>query len=212
MPRRVLIIGGAPLLTVDAVRFLSVRATGDTAVRLAEVLAGEGVACDLLLGVLARPEVSAERYRERADLESALARWLSAHPDGVVVMSAAINDYQVAGVASRRGDVVSDHAPGAKVPSGADEVVIRLRPADKVIDRLRDWGHRGPLVGFKFEAAATVVASAAALRARTGAAVVVANSLCGSVQTLVEDRVTAFSDRAALLAALAGRIRDLARD
>jgi phosphopantothenoylcysteine synthetase/decarboxylase len=210
MPRRILVVGGAPLLAVDAVRFLSVRASGDTAVRLRGLLEATGTGIDLLLGELARPEAPARRYRSREDLENGLKTWLGKHPDGVVVMSAAINDYRVAAVESARDGSVTTHPPAAKVPSGADELVIRLRPADKVIDRLAGWGHRGPLVGFKYEDAATVTASAAALRRRTGATVVVANSLCGSVQALVDDRVVGFPDRDALLAALADRIRTLA--
>ena len=46
-------------------------------------------------------------------------------------------------------------------------MVIRLRQASKLIDRLRsDYGLRGPIVGFKYEAAPTVIASAEALRKR----------------------------------------------
>ena len=59
-------------------------------------------------------------------------------------------------------------------------------PADKLIDRLRpEFGLRGHIVGFKYEDAATVEASALRLLERVGAAAVLANSLCGSVQALV---------------------------
>src|SRR5690606_31301493 len=101
-------------------------------------------------------------------------------------------------------------AEGSKAPSRSDGLVIRLRPAAKLIDQLRSWGHRGPLVGFKYEAAATVVSAAQALRRRVGADLVVANSLDGAVQALVDDAVTAFPDRPALVVALAGRIAALA--
>ena len=209
MTRRILLVGGAPRLAVDAVRFLSVRASGDTAVALATALRPDR-AVDLLLGPLARPEAPALRYEDRAGLELALQQWLARHPDGLVVMSAAINDYQIAAVERRSGGATRSYLPGEKVPSGGDEVVIRLRPADKVIDRLRAWGHRGPLVGFKYEDATTVIASAQALQTRTGAALVVANSLDGHLQALIQpDAIQRFDERASLLATLTVTLRHL---
>lgn len=213
MTRPLLIVGGAPRVAVDAVRFLSVKASGDTAVALAEGLERAGLGAELLLGILARPGVAAaRRYDGRDDLEAALRTWLGQHPNGVVVLSAAINDYQVAGVERRVGDAVTGFAPGEKVPSGGDEVIIRLRPAGKVIDQLAAWGHRGPLVGFKYEDAATVVASAQALQRRCGASLVVANSLCGTLQALVQaNGVEPFADRKSLLAGLLAQVAGLAR-
>jgi hypothetical protein len=177
MPR-LLIVGGAPRVAVDAVRFLCVAASGATAVALAGRLRG-ALEVDLLLGVDAHPEVPAQRYADRAELESALRCWIVANPRGVVVMSAAVNDYDVHEVTALRSGVASVVDRSAKLPSGADEVVVRLRPAAKVIDQLHGWGLSGPIVGFKFEDKDTVVASAQALRARVGAVAVVANSLCG---------------------------------
>lgn len=212
MPRPILIVGGAPRLAVDAVRFLSVKASGNTAVALARGLAQHAVAADLLLGILARPDVTAQRYDGRTDLEDALRAWLARHSDGVVVMSAAINDYQLARVERHRAGVVETFAPGAKVPSGGDELVLRLVPATKVIDQLATWGHRGPLVGFKYEDATTVIASAQALQRRCGAALVVANSLCGRVQALVQPAsVQEFNNRDALLDGLIAQVAVLAR-
>ena len=90
MPLPILIVGGAPRLRVDAVRFLSVAASGDTAVALGQALRQRGRTVDLLLGIMARPEVSALRYEGREELEAGLQSWVGQHPDGVVVMSAAI--------------------------------------------------------------------------------------------------------------------------
>ncbi len=209
--RPVLITGGAPRVAVDAIRYLTVHATGTTAVELQERLIAAGLTCDLLLGVHAAPGVKALRYDSRDDLEHGLQAWLALNPEGVVVMTAAINDYQVAGLESLHGSTTTYHDAGAKIPSGADELVIRLRPASKIIDRLRAWGLRGPLVAFKYEAADTVIASAQSLRARSGASVVVANSLDGSVQALVDAiRVQPMASRAELITALAERLLHLA--
>lgn len=210
--RPILIVGGAPRLTVDAVRYLSVRAGGATAKRLRALLAQRGAAADLLLGP-GEAAGDARRYDDRAGLEEELRAWIARRPEGVVVMSAAVNDYQVAGVESVHAGVVRAHAPGTKVPSGADELVIRLRPASKLIDQLRPrFGLRGPIVGFKYEDAATVEASARRLLERVGAAVVLANSLCGSVQALVDAQgIARAPDRDAVLRLLADRVAALAR-
>ena len=206
--RPILIVGGAPRIPVDAVRHLTMAASGATAVALRARLAAAGAGAELLLSGDAAPGLAdAQRFADRPALEAALQAWIAAHPDGVVVMSAAVNDYAVAAVELHEGGAVRTFLPGAKIPSQGDELVIRLRPAAKLIDRFRAWGLRGPIVGFKYEDRATVLASAEALRRRTGAALVVANSLCGTVQALVDaDGAHTFPGREALLDALAGRL------
>lgn len=208
--RPILLVGGAPRVPVDAVRHLTVAASGATAVRLRDLLAARARSADLLLSSDAAPDAAAGRYLDREQLEHRLRTWIAAHPAGAVVMSAAVNDYQVAGVEALRDGQATRIAPQAKLPSGADEVVIRLHPADKVIDRLRGWGLSGPIVGFKYEDADTVLASAAALLRRVGAALVVANSLDGSLQALVDGAgAERCVDREELLQRLAGRLHAL---
>lgn len=210
--RPILLVGGAPRVTVDAVRFLTVAASGATAVQLKETLQQQGLRADLLLGIDASPTVAAERYADRKGLETTLKRWISANPTGVVVMSAAINDYEVAQVVVEQEGGTVVLPAGAKLPSRAGAVSIRLQPASKVIDQLRSWGLGGPIVGFKYEAGESVIASASAQCARVGAAVVVANSLCGEIQALVDAHGhERFPDRPALIGALSARIARLAR-
>jgi phosphopantothenoylcysteine synthetase/decarboxylase len=192
--RPCLIVGGAPRVVIDAVRYLTVSASGATAVALQtrlRVAAAENNKADnkntvqLLLSSDAQPSVPALRYSNRTELEQQLQQWLTAHPNSLVIMSAAINDYDVANVSYEKNGQIIEVDPGKKLPSQADKVTVHLRPASKVIDQLKTWGHRGPLIGFKFEDRATVLASAAALRERVQANAVVANSLCGSVQAIV---------------------------
>lgn len=205
--RAVLIIGGAPRIPVDAVRHMTVHASGRTAVTLAAGLPG----AQLLLSVDAVPIPEAARYHDRAELDQAVQAWVSRHPDGVVVSSAAINDYQVDAVVTISGGSEQRFPLGAKVPSGAERMAIELVPAPKLIDQLAAWGHTGPLVAFKYQAAETVLAAAERLRLRTGAAVVLANSLCGSVQALVDSHGERhFDSRDAVVTALIERIRALA--
>ncbi|MFW5698705.1 MAG: phosphopantothenoylcysteine decarboxylase [Planctomycetota bacterium] len=207
--RPVLLIGGAPRVSVDAVRHLRVDASGATAVALQCRLGG--LTTDLLLSCDAAPEVAARRYTLRCELDTAVRDWVADHPQGVVVCSAAINDYTVGGIRSRDTAGGWHELPaGAKLPSGAAEVHICLNPAPKLVDGLRAAGFAGILVAFKYEDARTVIAAASALRARIDAAVVVANSIDGTVQALVDaERVQPYPDRVALLDALARRIATL---
>ncbi len=199
-------------MTVDAVRFMSVAASGATATQLKDALHHQGLGADLLLGIDASPLVAAERYVDRAGLETALKRWILVNPTGVVVMSAAVNDYHVARVMIEQEGGTVPLPVGGKLPSRAGAVTIRLEPASKIIDQLRAWGLAGSIIGFKYEAKDTVVASAEAQRQRVGAAVVVANSLCGQLQALVDEHGSErFPDRPALIEALAGRLGALAR-
>jgi len=209
--RNVLLVGGSPRVRVDAVRYLTVAASGNTAVALHSHLHMNNCPSTLLLGLDANPAAVAQRYSDRAELEQALRSWIDVCPDGVLVLSAAINDYSVVGVSSVRGQNIMVIGPGEKLPSGADEVTLRLKPASKVIDQLRGWGHRGPLVAFKYEDRATVLLSALALRERVGAKLVVANSLCGKVQAIINASGSdMYADRAALMSALNERILALA--
>ena len=209
--RRILITGGAPRVAIDALRFLSVTATGATAVGLATLLRQRCLGVDLLLSTQAVPERTAARFDQRADLETQVAAWINAHPDGVVVMTAAVNDYQLHAVEQVRDGVTTVAASGIKLPSGADELVIRLRPANKLIDRLRGMGLRGPIIGCKYEAGDSVLASAEALRQRVGCAFVIANSLDGHLQAIVDaNRVETAPDRPTLVGRWCARVAELA--
>lgn len=205
MARRILLVGGAPRIAVDAVRHLTVHASGQTVAELTRLIGPDR--CDRLLSVDAVSDPEAQRYTDRTGLEAGLKAWLADHGDGVVVLSAAINDYDCGGVRACFDGAWQEYPAGAKVPSGADAVQIDLQPAGKVIDQLTAWGHRGPLIGFKYQDAGTVVDAAQRLRHRVDAAVVVANSLDGSVQQLVTAAgVTVHPDRQALVTDLANRI------
>ena len=71
--RPILLVGGAPRVPVDAIRHLTVAATGATALALAAQLREAGRQADLLLSLDAAPGAAAARYRDRDGLEEALA-------------------------------------------------------------------------------------------------------------------------------------------
>ena len=197
---------------------MSVAATGATAVRLAQQLQQHGVSqVTLLLGHDAAPapqSIETQRYTSRQDLDEAIQRWLQQYPGGIIVSSAAINDYEFDYLA-----IAEEAAPSAsraswtrlkpeeKAPSGSSGLAVYLKPAAKLIDQL-PAGHTGPLVAFKYQDAETVRSAARRLQERVGAALVVVNSLCGEVQELLDGngRSTKYNGRAQLEQALRDEI------
>ena len=216
MQRPVLIVGGAPKIKIDAVRYLSVQATGRTALYLHEQLVAKACASTVLLADdVACPAglASLMRYQDRTALDRAIDGYLCKEPHAVIVMTAAVNDYELAALAAHFDDgSCQKFAATEKIPSGAEELIIHLRGAPKLIDSLAERGHCGPLVACKYEEAATVIASAQALQTRVDADVVLANSLCGTVQALVDRHETRhYETRDDVLRALVERIEDLAQ-
>ncbi len=211
--RPVLFVGGAPQLQVDAVRYMSVHASGDTAVQLSKFLHVDH-ACTLLLSSLVHLDIEALRYTTRQELEQHIQAFIKNHPDCIIVMSAAVNDYEVSKVSSvGPDDSEKTFKPGEKVPSGAKQISITLEPTSKLVDNLASYGHRGPLIAFKYEDKSTVISSAQNLLKRTGARAVLANSLCASVQAVVlSDHIEKCDDRETALAYLAELIKKWATD
>lgn len=206
----VLLTCGATRNPVDAIRYLSAHATGRTAVELVALLPepapvhllGSAEALLRAQAVLGgREGLTTEEFFGTRDLEARVRRWVEAHPDGIVVHSAAVGDYELA-------------ALGTKIPSGQAEVLLRLTPAPKILDQVRGWGLRGLLVSFKAgspeldEAGLVDVARRQLLR--TGSDLVFANVLgrLGSSVVLVEAAGEApFPRREDAVAALAARVR-----
>ena len=143
-------------------------------------------------------------------MDQCIDTYLKTEPSALIVMTAAVNDYEVHTVHAAFAGGEQEYKPGEKIPSGADELSVILRPASKLIDSLSARGHKGPLVACKYEAAETVLDAARSLRERVNADVVLANSLCASVQALVDEKTTtSFSSRDAVLSALLQRIDQL---
>lgn len=195
--RPIWLVAGAPRVPVDAVRHLTVAATGATAVELARLLRQNSLnpALDVrcLCSQDAQPCLAAQRqqpglfsaleiYTTYDDLTARLRTAVQAEPQAAVVMTAAVNDYEVARIETADGRVLIDRATAgsaqAKLPSGLADVRIHLKPTAKIIERIRrEWAPGVYLVGFKNEPADTVVASARKLLERADCHLVVANSI-----------------------------------
>ncbi|TNE91851.1 MAG: hypothetical protein EP330_03890 [Deltaproteobacteria bacterium] len=188
----VLVTAGATRNPIDAMRHISANSSGRTGVQLARAWADAG--CEVhLLGspeaVVRGEGLSTEVFGSTRDLMARMERWVREHPDGAVVHASAVGDYEVASSAD------------TKIPSGRDEVVIRLTPTPKIANAVRDWGLTGPYVTFKAASPETdadgLIALATKQRARTGSDLVFANVL-GRIATdvaLVGDEVRWFAAR-----------------
>jgi phosphopantothenoylcysteine synthetase/decarboxylase len=166
-----LISAGATRNPVDAIRYLSAHASGRTGVSICQHLAERSVPVHFLgspEAVLRASHVRAQQevYGSTRDLFQRMKVWVDAHPDGGVVHSAAVGDYEAV-------------ANAGKISSGQQELTLTLRPSPKILDAIRGWGLTGPLVSFKAAAPGTtddeLVAIARAQLRRTGSDRVFAN-------------------------------------
>jgi len=132
---RVLVIGGASEEPIDAVRVVTNRSTGETAVRLAEAAYRRGAEVELWAGRTSVPvpaHLKLRRFRTVGDL---LAMAAEVDHDAVLVPAA-----------------LSDYAPRpaeGKIPSGHAGLDLHLDPLPKVLPALRPRAR--VLVGFKAE-------------------------------------------------------------
>lgn len=148
---RILVTAGGTEEPIDGVRRLTNTSTGATGAVLAHHLFERGAEVLLLHGERARvgdTEMEGQSFLSYSDLESALQHHLSTELWDAVIHLAAVSDYRVAGV----------EVDGRAVPPGDDgkigtgrEVLLRLKPTPKLIDRLKTWSCNPALrvVGFK---------------------------------------------------------------
>jgi phosphopantothenate-cysteine ligase/phosphopantothenoylcysteine decarboxylase/phosphopantothenate--cysteine ligase len=137
-------------------------------------------------------------YRTFEELETLMAASIMEGDYDVVIHAAAVSDYQVAGIyalgAGTRFDLeamtwaaadrpILVDAPSSKVKSHHPELWVRLRPAPKLVDKIRSqWGFSGVLVKFKLEVGVTdieLLAIAEGSRRQSDADLIVANTLEG---------------------------------
>jgi phosphopantothenoylcysteine decarboxylase/phosphopantothenate--cysteine ligase len=185
-------------------RHIAAFSSGKTGARIAEILADKG--CEVhLMGspealLRAPASVSKEGFSSTRDLMARMEAWLAQNPRGWVVHAAAVGDYEA--------------EPSAeKLPSGEEELVIRLRQAPKIIDQIKSWAPEAKLVGFKAAGPNTagdeLVALCMKLGVRSRANWVFGNVI-GELETTATlvDRFGAesFRDREAAFSALCARI------
>ncbi len=164
--KRCLVIGGATEEPVDAVRVLTNRSSGRSAVVLARELHRAGADVDLWLGSSRFPVpgcVSVTRFSTHGQLMDLLEE-ADFPAYSHIWMPAAIADY-------------SPVVDAGKIASEQEDLAIHLKPLPKVIERVRAATQDSILIAFKAEADADhLIERAQGRLERYGAQFIVANT------------------------------------
>jgi phosphopantothenoylcysteine synthetase/decarboxylase len=205
---RLLVTAGNTQVPLDQVRCITNIFTGRTGARIALHAHERGHTVTLLTS---HPDVVAEQpterwamrpYRTFEDLREAMSEVIRAEWPDVVIHSAAVSDYQAAGIfrpaehthfriedAHWESDVpelpaLVDVGHAGKIKSDEPELWLRLVRTPKLIDLIRpEWGFQGVLVKFKLEVGISeerLRAIAEASRQHSAADLMVANTLEGA--------------------------------
>ena len=183
-------------------RFVSARSSGRSGIWLADRLPGAHLLAGAEARLRAGPRPDLEEFASTQDLLERMERWIRANPTAVIVHAAAVGDYAVAD-------------PSGKIPSGQPELVLRLHPTPKILDRIHGWAPEARIVSFKAAPPNTrredLVRLADAQRVRTHSEIVFANVLDALDTVAIVDANGAqhFEERAPALEALLTRIRTL---
>ena len=192
----VLVTAGATRNPVDAVRYISANSSGRTGVEIAHLLKTQGMDVTLMgseEAALRAKNVNTEVYADTRDLMHRMERWVRAHPHGAVIHAAAVGDYEAI--------TALQH----KIPSGDDEITLRLVRTPKIADAVRGWGLFGPYVTFKAASPETTPTQLAHIahqqRVRVDCDLVFGNVI-GALETtatLVGEDTTRYNSRAAAI-------------
>jgi len=149
--QRILITAGGTRESIDSVRYIGNMSSGGTASRLADELSRAGHEVTWLGADSAMtPDLpcSMSRFRSYDDLASRLESLLVANEYDVVIHAAAVSDFSVASVQTEEGGL--QESPSGKLSSDS-EIVLRLIPNPKLLDRIRAWSKNPKvhIIGFK---------------------------------------------------------------
>jgi phosphopantothenoylcysteine synthetase/decarboxylase len=210
---KLLVTAGNTQILIDRVRCITNIFTGRTGTGIALHAHAAGHAVTLLTS---RPEVvealrpaiqtldqrwQLVEYRTFADLKELLQEYVATDPPEAIIHSAAVSDYEAAGIFSPTQGTTFDAEtnqwrakPGAapfltnmsagKVKSNEPELWLRLTRTPKLVDLFRSsWGFKGILVKFKLEVGlddAALLTVAESSRRQSQADLMVANTLDGA--------------------------------
>ena len=138
--KKILIIGGSTAESIDDVRIVVNRSSGKTAVCLAKIAFYRGADVELWYGWNREPVPSYITPVKFWSLD-ALLKLLKTNnlkKFDVIIVCAALADY----VPSKQT---------GKIPSGKEKLVLEMRPAPKIIARLREIAPDSKIIGFKVE-------------------------------------------------------------
>jgi phosphopantothenate---cysteine ligase (CTP) len=190
----ILVTAGNTQTPVDSVRNLTNIFSGRTGAQIAARAYDRGHSVTLLTShpevldaipserLRTVPEWRVRAYRTFDDLDAAMGEEIASGKFDAVVHAAAVSDYRVAGIFTRRDGQFEDATAG-KVKSSYPELWLRLVPTPKLVDKIRGaWGFAGVLVKFKLEVGlseAELLEVAERARVHSAADLMVANTLEG---------------------------------
>jgi phosphopantothenoylcysteine decarboxylase/phosphopantothenate--cysteine ligase len=135
--KRVLVTSGATQESLDKVRFLTNHSSGKMGVALAEACHLRGAKVTLIRGVnsaVSRLPLNSQVFTTSRDLEKLLKK--EAKKQQII--------FQVAAV----GDFVPISPFSGKLDS-QQEIILRLKPQLKIINKIKNWAPQVQLIGFK---------------------------------------------------------------
>ncbi len=149
--KRILITAGGTREDIDSVRYIGNTSSGRTASHLADELTSSGHkvtwlgAKDAIEPALPMTMV---RFSSFNDLARQLQTLLAANDYDAVIHAAAVSDFSVASVQAQNGGLLDSQK--GKLSSDSD-LLLRLKPNPKLLDRIRSWSKNMDLcvIGFK---------------------------------------------------------------
>ncbi len=184
--KTVLVTAGGTFEPVDAVRMLGNRSTGATGSAIALAAHERGWNVTLLLShhspCTGPWPFEVIRFVTHHDLERQMQERIHEGRPTAVIHSAAVADYQVAGVypGDSHGpkiDPAHAFAPEKKIPGSQQSLWLKLTPLPKILGKIRkEWRFSGLLVSFKLEQGTDLFARARENLIASGSDLVVANT------------------------------------
>jgi len=152
----ILVTAGNTQMPIDRVRCLTNIFSGRTGARIAREAALRGHRVMLFTShpevVESHPAIEVLTYRTFDELSELMARYIPGSGFDVIVHTAAVSDYALAGVFATGDDQTLHDVSAGKVKSHHEDLWLNLVPTPKLVDLIRHpWGFRGKLVKFKLE-------------------------------------------------------------
>ncbi len=138
--RNILIIGGGTSESIDDVRSITNKSSGKTAISLAESAFYRGGKVKLWYGTNSQPPPSfipTTRFESIEDLLKLIDTEEIERFD-IIIVCAALSDY------------IPMKVEG-KIPSDREELIVKLKPAPRIIPEIRSRNTKSIIVGFKVE-------------------------------------------------------------
>jgi phosphopantothenoylcysteine decarboxylase / phosphopantothenate---cysteine ligase len=146
----ILITAGGTKVPIDSVRSITNTSTGQTGSGLADFFTKKGYQVDLLLsknGFKPSLTKSITYFETYDDLKNSMHQMLKAKTYDYVLHAAAVSDYTVDMIKSENIKPNANPA-NKKLPSGA-EMLILLKPTDKIVAHIKEWSPSSQVIAFK---------------------------------------------------------------